>query len=173
MRKACTPITPRTCGIGPTAMFDNCGCRRRIRSFRRTCNCCSTRAAALTRGVVLDKLFSELGPRVSSFEYDVYQATLGLRGKVFAGWSTTRYLQIGANDQTETQSGNASTSRIEDLTFAEDGGVSICGGFNPFGIGSISAECAAYIAVDASNHASVDQTIVEASLSGHLRIAGR
>ena len=111
---------------------------------------------------------SELGPRVSSFEYDVYQATVGLRGKVFAGWSYDAYLQVGANDQTETQSGNALTSKIEDLTFAPDGGEAICGGFNPFGIGSISAECAAYIAVDASNHASVDQTILEVSLSGPL-----
>jgi len=46
--------------------------------------------------------------------------------------------------------------------------VSICGGFDPFGLGSISRECLDYIAVDASNHASVDQTIIEASLSGPL-----
>jgi iron complex outermembrane receptor protein len=60
------------------------------------------------------------------------------------------------------------TSRIEQLTFAPDGGEAICGGFNPFGLGSISAECAAYIAVDATNRAGVDQTILEASLSGPL-----
>ena len=98
--------------------------------------------------VVLDKRMSELGPRISSVQYDVYQATLGLRGQVFDGWSYDAYLQIGANDQTDTQSGNALTSRIEELTFAPDGGEAICGGFNPFGLGSISAECAAYIAVD-------------------------
>jgi outer membrane receptor protein involved in Fe transport len=121
-----------------------------------------------TENVVLDKLMRELGPRVQSFEYNVHQATLGLRGKVFASWSYDLYLQTGANDQTETQFGNALTSKIEDLTFADDGGVSICGGFNPFGVGSISAECAAYIAVDVSNRASVDQTILEASLSGPL-----
>ena len=117
---------------------------------------------------MLDKHMSELGPRVSSFEYDVYQATLGLRGKVFAGWSYDLYVQAGANDQTETQSGSASISRIEKLTFAPDGGKAICGGFNPFGVGSISAECAAYIAAGASNRASVDQTIIEASLNGPL-----
>ena len=116
----------------------------------------------------LDKRLSELGPRISSVQYDVYQATLGLRGKVFDGWSYDAYLQIGANDQTDTQSGNALTSRIEELTFAPDGGEAICGGFNPFGLGSISAECAAYIAVDATNRAGVDQTILEASLSGPL-----
>jgi outer membrane receptor protein involved in Fe transport len=118
--------------------------------------------------VVLDKRMSELGPRIASVQHDVYQATLGLRGQVFDGWSYDAYLQIGANDQTDTQSGNASTSRIEELTFAPDGGEAICGGFNPFGLGSISAECAAYIAVDGTNRAGVDQTILEASLSGPL-----
>ena len=116
----------------------------------------------------LDKRLSELGPRIASVQYDVYQATLGLRGQVFDGWSYDAYLQIGANDQTDTQSGNALNSRIEELTFAPDGGEAICGGFNPFGLGSISAECAAYIAVDATNRAGVDQTILEASLSGPL-----
>ena len=118
--------------------------------------------------VVLGKRMSELGPRIASIQYDVYQATLGLRGQVFDGWSYDAYLQIGANDRTETLSGNALTSRIEELTFAPDGGEAICGGFNPFGLGSISAECAAYIAVDATNRAGVDQTILEASLSGPL-----
>jgi outer membrane receptor protein involved in Fe transport len=119
--------------------------------------------------VALDKLMTELGPRVATFEYDVFQATLGLRGKVFAGWSYDAYLQVGANDQVETQDGNASTSKIEELTFADDGGEAICGGFNPFGIGSISAACADYITIDdVSNRAAVDQTIFEASLSGPL-----
>jgi len=118
--------------------------------------------------VVLIKRISELGPRILSVQYDVYQATLGLRGRVFDGWSYDAYLQIGTNDQTQTQSGNALTSRIEELTFAPDGGESICGGFNLFGLGSISAECAAYIAVEGTNRAGVDQTILEASLSGPL-----
>jgi iron complex outermembrane recepter protein len=118
--------------------------------------------------VTLAKRLSELGPRIASFEYDVYQATLGVRGQVFDGWSYDAYLQIGANDGTDTQSGNALTSRIEELTFAPDGGEAICGGFNPFGLGSISAECAAYIAVDGTNRQGVDQTILETSLSGPL-----
>jgi outer membrane receptor protein involved in Fe transport len=121
-----------------------------------------------TTAFELDKRLSELGPRIKSVQYDVYQATLGLRGEVFDGWSYDAYLQIGANEQTDTQSGNALNSRIEELTFAPDGGEAICGGFNPFGLGSISGECAAYIAVDATNRAGVDQTILEASLSGPL-----
>jgi len=118
--------------------------------------------------VVFAKRLSELGPRVSNNQYDVYQATVGSSGEIFDGWQYDAYVQVGANDQTDHQTGNVLTSRIEELTFAPDGGVSVCGGFNPFGLGSISRECLDYVAVDASNHASVDQTIVEASLSGPL-----
>ncbi len=46
--------------------------------------------------------------------------------------------------------------------------MAICGGFDPFGAGSISPECLDYIQIDASNHASVDQTIAEVSLTGPL-----
>ena len=115
------------------------------------------------------KRLSELGPRVSDNQSDVYQATVGVSGEIFGGWQYDAYVQVGANDQTDHQTGNVLTSRIEELTFAPDGGVSICaGGFDPFGLGSISRECLDYVAVDASNHESVDQTIVEASLSGPL-----
>ena len=116
--------------------------------------------------IVFAKRLSELGPRVSNNQYDVYQATVGVSGEIFDGWQYDAYVQVGANDQTDHQTGNVLTSRIEELTFAPDGGVSICGGFDPFGLDSISRECLDYVAVDASNHASVDQTIVEASLSG-------
>jgi iron complex outermembrane recepter protein len=121
-----------------------------------------------SENVVFAKRLSELGPRVSTVTYDVNQATLGLAGDVFDGWKYDTYAQIGINDQVDHQTGNVLTSRIEELTFAPDGGVAICGGFNPFGLDSISRECLDYIEVDASNHASVDQTIVEASLSGPL-----
>ena len=118
---------------GPAAMYDNVRMPPTNPFIPPDLQLLLDSRADPTENVVLDKLMSELGPRVQSFEYDVYQATLGLRGKVFAGWSYDAYLQIGANDQTETQSGNALTSKIEDLTFAPDGGVAICGGFNPFG----------------------------------------
>ena len=115
-----------------------------------------------------EKRVSETGPRTGTTEYDVYQATLGLTGEVFQDWNYDVYAQIGANDQVNRQTANLLTSKIEELTFAPDGGVSICGGFDPFGLESISTACMEYISTDASNHAEVDQTIAEASLSGPL-----
>jgi iron complex outermembrane recepter protein len=114
------------------------------------------------------KRLSELGPRVGENDYDVHQLTVGADGYAFLDWRFDVYAQYGANDQTERQAGNALTSRIEALTFAADGGVAACGGFDVFGIGSISAECATYIATDGSNQASAKQWLGEASIEGPL-----
>ncbi len=115
-----------------------------------------------------EKRVSETGPRTGTTEYDVFQVTLGLSGEVLEDWKYDVYAQVGANDQVNRQTANLLTSKIEELTFAPDGGVSICGGFDPFGLGSISPACMEYISTDASNHAEVDQTIAEVSLSGAL-----
>ena len=127
-----------------------------------------SRPADPTAPLFLSKRMLETGPRTGTFTYDVYQATLGASGRVLDGWEYEAYVQVGANDQEDRQTGNVLLSRIRDLTHADDGGVSICGGFDPFGPGSISPECMDYISIDASNHASVDQRIVEVSMSGPL-----
>ena len=49
-------------------------------------------------------------------------------GDVLDDWQYEVYAQVGANDQVNHQTANLLTSRIEELTFAPDGGVSICGG---------------------------------------------
>ena len=66
----------------------------------------------------------------------------------------------------EVSDGNVSRARVEELTFAPDGGVSICGGFNPFGLSSVLPACADYIAVDAGIDADVQQWIAEATARG-------
>jgi iron complex outermembrane receptor protein len=114
------------------------------------------------------KRLTELGPRRSINEYDVLQVTAGATGRVLDGWTWDAYLQYGENDQTKRQLNNALRSRIEELVFAADGGASLCGGFDPFGPGSISPECTDYIAADGSNVAGVEQFIAEASMTGAL-----
>lgn len=112
------------------------------------------------------KRMSELGPRRAENEYDALQGTLGLRGDLAGGWTYEVYAQAGWNRQDETQSNNALTSSLEELTFAADGGQALCGGFNPFGLGSISPECAAYVVADGTNRTEVSQYVAEASASG-------
>jgi outer membrane receptor protein involved in Fe transport len=116
--------------------------------------------------VEVAKRLVELGPRVASNEHDVFQGTIGLRGQVFGDWSYDAYVQAGSYDSTESQSGNALRSRIHELTYAADGGLSACGGLRLFGPDSVSRECADYIAFGGTNRAGFDQTIAEVSFSG-------
>ena len=107
-----------------------------------------------------------LGPRVQENKYETYQVTAGLRGKVLEDWSYDTYVQVGESDQRKHQTNNVSRSRTMELTFAPDGGASICGEFNPFGLDSISQSCADYVVSDASNRARFRETIVEATMNG-------
>jgi iron complex outermembrane recepter protein len=132
------------------------------------------RALALQRAdpnqpLSLTKRLTELGPRFENNEYQVYQVLGGVRGDISeGGWSYDVYASYGDVHIDNPQLGSISRTRFEELTFAADGGASICGGFNPFGVGSISQECAEYVRVDAVNTYDVKQTIAEASVSGPL-----
>jgi outer membrane receptor protein involved in Fe transport len=111
---------------------------------------------------------AEAGPRTAENDRELLQVTLGLRGDMFRDWRYDAYAQWGRNERTERQDGNVRISKFEELLFAPDGGVSICGGLDVFGKGRISAECAAYVATSASNEARVEQLLAEASISGAL-----
>jgi iron complex outermembrane receptor protein len=110
----------------------------------------------------------ELGPRYARNERDLLQGTVELDGQLAGEWRYDVYLQTGRNRRLEHQTGNLLKSRFEELTFAADGGQSICGLMNPFGRGQVSAACAEYMATDAQNEATVDQSLAEASITGTL-----
>jgi len=112
------------------------------------------------------KRFAELGPRVASNSYDVYQVTVGVDGPLFDSWDYDVYAQYGENDQRERQAGNALRSRIQELTYAPDGGRSICGEFNILIVGGMSRECVDYIAASGTNRSGYEQTVFEASVTG-------
>lgn len=112
---------------------------------------------------------SEVGPQMAENDRDLTQLTLGVRGELAAAWRFDAYAQWGQNDRTERQTNNVLLSQLERLTFAPDGGASLCnGGFNPFLAGSLSPECADFIAADATNEITVRQTLAEAVLDGPL-----
>jgi outer membrane receptor protein involved in Fe transport len=112
---------------------------------------------------------SEVGAQAAINDRDVRQVTGGVRGALPGDWKFDLYAQYGANDRVERQTNNVSLSRLQELTFAPDGGLSLCaGGFNPYLAGSLSNECARLIRVDAANEISLRQTIAEGSVSGPL-----
>ena len=119
--------------------------------------------------VDFQKRMTEIGPRIQENQSDTYQVTVGVRGTVLGDWSFDAYAQHGESDQTMKQSGAVRRSKVEELTYAPDGGQSLCaGGFNPFGIGALSGECAAYVSVNSMSTESIRQTVAEASVGGGL-----
>jgi len=131
----------------------------------------ASRAVTATTGpnsrFALTRRMTEIGPRIESNEYDVYQATLGLRGNLFStDWTYDVYGSTGKVELDAEQQGNVSREAWEDLTYAADGGVALCGGFNPFGKGAITPECAAYITRSSNPKTEVEMTVFEATASG-------
>jgi iron complex outermembrane recepter protein len=114
------------------------------------------------------KRLEELGPRFSSNENKVYQLTAGLNRPLRGSWALGAYAQFGQTRSREKQFGNALRSRMEELAAAPDGGQSVCGEFNLFEIGGISADCAKYVSVTAENRTGYEQAIVEATATGTL-----
>ncbi len=70
------------------------------------------------------KRMTEIGPRIQENQSDTYQVTVGVRGTVLGDWSFDAYAQHGESDQTMKQFGNVRRSKVEELTYAPDGGLS-------------------------------------------------
>ena len=112
--------------------------------------------------------FTQGGGRVSTNYNNVHQFLGGLRGSLPNDWRWDVYAATGRVDSTEIQTGNVSYSAVQELLTAPDGGASICGVFNPFGFGRSDQECIDYIGVTAKNQRTIEQEVVEGSLSGNV-----
>ncbi|WP_374471136.1 TonB-dependent receptor domain-containing protein [Phenylobacterium sp.] len=115
------------------------------------------------------RAFSEVGGRLSENTYETFQLVGGLRGDLgFRDWKWDVYASFGRMEHIEDQAGNVSRAAMRQLTFASDGGVAICGGFDIFGAGQVSPGCAAYIARAVKNETEIEQQVYEANLTGGL-----
>lgn len=125
--------------------------------------------AGATEDILYRRRFVENGARIESYERDAYQAMFGLRGEISDKWRFDGYFAHGKLNGQENQAGNVRVSAVEQLLDAPDGGVGLCaGGLNPFGTGTVSAECAAFIGVLAKNTSNVEQNLAEVVVSGDL-----
>jgi len=128
--------------------------------------------------ILLNKRFTALGGRHSNEEYNIYQLTTGIRGRVpNSEWTYDVYGSYGRVSNITTQSGNVSRSSVQRLLddpFGGAGGIRngvtvapLCaGGFDPFGVTTLSAECISYIGRSARNQTTTEQRNVEASIQG-------
>ncbi|AUW57015.1 TonB-dependent receptor [Sphingobium sp. SCG-1] len=112
----------------------------------------------------------EAGQRQERNEYDVYQFTGGVNGKLASdsiSWSLVG--SYGKTIQATTYRGYPSAAAIQTLLSAPDGGRSICeGGYNLFGPQPVSASCSDYISRVARNRTKLTQMTVEGNLFGDL-----
>ena len=117
------------------------------------------------------KRMIEAGPRVRANETEMLQAVVGATGDLpFAGgWDWDVYASWGKMTKDETQKGNVSKSAFYELSLAADHGASVCGSaINPFGIGSIQAECVPHFTRNAINTTEVTQRVLEGFIRGEL-----
>lgn len=115
------------------------------------------------------KRFLDTGLRVSAFENKVLQGLIGLRGDITDNWRYEAYYSWGRTVIDSAASGNVNVQQVQNLLEAADGGDSLCdGGFNPFGINPLSADCIAYIDETGFTKTTFTQRIAQAYVAGDL-----
>lgn len=113
--------------------------------------------------------FLGTGLRESVIDNEVLQGLIGLRGEIAEGWNYEAYYSYGRTTIDTKATGNVNVQKVQTLLEAADGGASICaGGFNPFGIQPLSAECVAYVAETGQTRTRFTQNIAQAFVTGEL-----
>ncbi len=122
--------------------------------------------------IAFSKRMDDLGPRQYEGHYEMLQIVAGVVGKVsfLPDWLYEAYLSLGEEDSKTVFRNQGSRTAFEELSLAPDAGASICGGegMNPFGIGSISPECAAHFARNVQTSDETRQFIGEATATGPI-----
>jgi iron complex outermembrane receptor protein len=116
------------------------------------------------------KALNILGPRVQSYNYDVYQITAGLSGKIgVRDWTWDIYANTSRAKFENGQTGGASASATARLLNSPTGGTELCsGGFNPFGNVTPSQDCINYISRRTLNTNELKQRTVEGNIQGGI-----
>lgn len=118
----------------------------------------------------LHKRFGEAGPRTFERDFDTWQFVVGARGRVEAlngSWDV--YASKGRTDVSETSNGAVVTQALTTLINAADGGASLCeGGYDPFGVTTLSDACRRYLVATTSSQTVFEQEVLEANLQGGL-----
>ncbi len=134
----------------------------------------SSISPAPTGNIIVTKLMSVFGNRSETFKYNVWQAQLGLEGKIpgtALKWNA--YGSYGKSQYVNDMFGDGSLAAINTVlngTANYSGPAGTCKGYawNPLGLNALSPGCLEY--VGRSEHSTNDQTqkIVEATIQGPL-----
>lgn len=110
------------------------------------------------------------GRRQEYDDYYVYQLTTGAKGKLPVNdWTWSLYGSVGRTDYNVTEKGFPSSSALNALLSAPDGGRNLCsGGFNPFNLTTLSPACVSFVSRTAHNTTTLDQRLVDGTITGTL-----
>ncbi len=129
---------------------------------------------ATTGNLTLIKLFDVVGTRVVSFDYDVWQAQLGLKGTIpGTSLSWNLYGSYGKSQYLNTLAGDLSISATNSVlngtaNYRGQAGNCIGFAFNPFGNDELSPGCREYITRTHKNTNDQSQALIEATVQGSL-----
>jgi len=129
---------------------------------------------ALTRALSVTKLLTASGPRSQTFEYDVYQGVIGLRGRipgtaldfdVYGSIGQTHFTNIQYND---TSRANIAAVLNGTANFTGSAGSCIGYAWNPFGNNPFSPGCEQFVTRDNVNINTTRQQVIEGTISGPI-----
>lgn len=109
------------------------------------------------------------GLRQQNIENEVLQGLVGLRGEITEGWRYEAYYSWGKTTIDAANTGNVNVQNLQALLEAPDGGASLCdGGYNPFGIQPVSADCVEFLNETGVTKTTFTQKIAQAYVTGDL-----
>lgn len=113
--------------------------------------------------------FAEVGFREAETTTNNFQVRIGAKGALgIRDWTWDLYGSYGRSDQTERDRNGFSSSALQSLVSAADGGASLCaGGLSLFGPQANTA-CANYIRRNTLRSSESDQKVAEGTIQGSL-----
>lgn len=113
--------------------------------------------------------FLPTGLREQAFENEVIQGLVGLRGEIAEGWRYETYFSWGKTTIDQEAKGNIDVQKVQQLLEAPDGGASLCdGGFNPFGIQTLSQDCIDFVDEVGITKTTFTQKVFQGYVTGEL-----
>jgi len=119
---------------------------------------------------IFRRRLAEVGPRVNTFNFDVYQINTGIRGSLGERWKYELYYAYGRTESTSTLENDVSRSRLTaGLNGCPVGSPAGCVPVNAFGAGRITPQAVSYIRIGSSiDKFTFDRSNIVGTLSGEL-----
>jgi iron complex outermembrane receptor protein len=109
-----------------------------------------------------------VGPRITDYKYNVYQLLAGVKGDVGSDWHWDVYAATSQMQESEINSNDVNLDRMQELLDnSAAGDDSPCeGGYDPFGTGGLSADCATFVRTHETNSTTLKYELAEATFGG-------